>query len=71
MTDNQFNKLMLRLARANEKYKMLLILAENEFKNRYNNFPSDIDFDSWIDIYHVGIGFIDAKQIDAEMKHKL
>jgi len=66
MTNNAFNKLLLRLSKANEKYKKLLIEAENEFKKRYGDFPSNIDFDSWIDIYHTGIGFLSAEKIEEE-----
>jgi hypothetical protein len=66
MTNNQFNKLLLRLANANSKYKKLLEEAEDEFKRRYGNFPSDIDFDSWIDSYHVATGFMSAEEIENE-----
>ena len=66
MTNNQYNKLLLRLSKANEKYKKLLDEAENEFKRRYGAFPSDIDFDSWIDVYHVATGFFSAEKIDKE-----
>ena len=71
MTDINFDKLLLRLSKANEKYKDLLNKAEEEFKNRYGDYPSDIDYDSWIDIYHCGIGFISAKQINEEMKSEV
>lgn len=68
MNDKQFNTLLHILDRANKHYKDLLGLAEKEFFRRYGNYPSDIDFDSWIDIYHVGTGFISAEEIDQEMK---
>ena len=56
MTDKKFDRLLCRLRDANEKYMQLLEQAEAEFKQRYKVFPSDIDFDSWIDVYHVGSG---------------
>ena len=64
MTNNQFNKLLVRLSNANEKYKNLLREAEEEFENRYGDNPSEIDFDSWIDVYHQGTGFLSAEKID-------
>jgi len=66
MTNKKFNKLMMRLAKANMKYKDLLNESEDEFKRRYGEYHSDIDFDSWIDTYHVGRGYISAEEIDEE-----
>ena len=68
MTNKNYNKLLLKLASANNNYKQLLNQAEEEFKKRYGNYPSDIDFDSWIDNYHVGNGYMSAEEIDEEMK---
>ena len=68
MTNKNYNKLLLKLASANNNYKQLLNQAEEEFKKRYGDYPSDIDFDSWIDNYHVGNGYMSAEEIDEEMK---
>ena len=68
MTNKSYNKLLLKLASANRRYKKLLEQAEEEFKKRYGNYPSDIDFDSWIDSYHTGTGYISAEDIEEEMK---
>ena len=72
MTNKNFNKLLNRVASANAKYKKLLDEAENEFIRRYGNHPSDIDFDSWIDIYHIGNGgILTAEEIDKEMQQEV
>jgi hypothetical protein len=67
MTNEKFNILLSELSIANLKYKHLLEKAENEFYNRYGAFPSDIDYDSWIDDFHVGIGCMTAEEIDREI----
>ena len=64
----KFNAVMKRLAAANEKYKNLLNEAEKIFVERYGNYPSDVDFDSWIDVYHVGTGFLSAEEIEKEIR---
>jgi hypothetical protein len=64
MTNKQYNTLLDRLAKANAKYHSLLKEAEEEFKNRYGYYPSEIDFDFWIDTYCVGNGFITAEEIE-------
>jgi len=66
VTDKEYNKLLLKLSKANDKYKNLLFLAEEEFKNRYGSYPSDIDFDYWIDTYHIGTGLLTSDQIENE-----
>ena len=68
MTNKSFNKLLMRLANANDRYKKLLGKSEEEFKKRYGVYPSDIDFDSWIDVYHVGNGYLRAEEIEREME---
>lgn len=64
----EFNKILKKLASANEKYKALLSEAEDIFVERYGNHPSEVDFDSWIDVYHAGIGFMSAESIEKEIK---
>lgn len=63
----EFNKVLKQLAKANEKYKNLLFKAEKIFVERYGYLPSEVDFDSWIDFYHVGTGFLSAEEIEEEI----
>jgi hypothetical protein len=67
MRDSEYDKLLWRLSKAHAKYSRLLREAEDELENRYNIVPGDIDFDSWIDKYHVVGGFMSAEQIDNEL----
>jgi len=67
MTNNQYNILLSKLAKANEKYKKLLLEAEEEFKCRYGDNPSNLEYDGWIDTYHITTGFISAEEIEEEM----
>lgn len=71
LTDIQFNKLLRKLGLANETYKNLLFQAEEEIKERYGVYPSDIDLDSWIDAYHVGTGEMSAQEVDEIIKNCL
>ena len=64
----EFDKILLRLASANAKYKTLLDKAESIFEERYGQRPSDVDFDSWIDVYHSGIGYLSSDQIESEIE---
>lgn len=68
MTDTKFQKVLDDLAKANENYKKLLTIAEDEIKNRFGYDPSDVDNDSWIDVYHVGIGRMTVRQVEESMK---
>ena len=63
-SNEKYNELLSRLSHANTVYKGLLDEAEEEFKKRYRNYPSDIDFDIWIDAFHVGMGSLSAERID-------
>lgn len=67
MTDKQFNSLLVRLSKANDRYRTLLDEAEEEFKKRYGFYPSEIDYDSWIDCFHIGVGLMTAEKIHEEM----
>lgn len=49
MTDNQFTHLLQRTGKAANKYFDLLRTAEDEYKRRYGDHPSDADDDMWID----------------------
>jgi hypothetical protein len=51
MTDNKFEILLYKLNRAHRKYCKLLSLAEDEYKRRFGNFPSEVDDDWWIDSF--------------------
>jgi hypothetical protein len=68
MTDKKFQKVLDDLAKANENYKKLLTIAEDEIKNRFGYDPSEVDNDSWIDVYHVGTGRMTVKQVETTMK---
>ena len=51
MTDKQFEKLLFRVNSAHSKYLQLLKEAENEYKRRFGNYPSEVDDDWWIDSF--------------------
>lgn len=52
MTDKTFGKLLNRLNLAHAKYLSLLRQAEEEYKSRFGNYPSEVDDDWWIDSFH-------------------
>ena len=66
MTNNQYNKLLHRLVSAKLKYKQLLKEAENEFEKRFGSHPSDIDYDPWIDTYHISGGFLSIETMEGD-----
>ena len=51
MTDKQFGKLLTKLNKAHGAYCELLFKAEEEYKRRFGNYPSDVDDDWWIDSF--------------------
>jgi hypothetical protein len=56
MTDAKFERLMMKLSKAQTDYHNLKIAAEEEFERRYGANPSDADCDPWIDAFHVSVG---------------
>lgn len=68
MTDKQFTELLGRVARAYNRYKPLLDLAELEYERRYGSNPSDVDDDFWIDSLHGACG--PCSEITAEEVHE-
>jgi hypothetical protein len=68
MTDKQFQKILDTLSMAHKNYVDLLKVAEDEIVKRYGVHPSDIDNDSWIDMYHQGCGHMTVKEVDESMK---
>ena len=68
MTDSAFQKLLLRLAKANAKYKELLEQAEEEYNDRYGCFPSDHDNDQWIDSFCTGTGYMTVEEVKSSAK---
>ena len=67
MTNGKFQNLLDRLGCANNKYKKLLIQAENEYESRYGINPSDNNDDFWIDTFHIGLsGHVTVLQIEKE-----
>lgn len=67
MTDKAFQKLLNDLTKANARYKSLLRDAEDEIEARFGVCPSDVDNDSWIDVFHVGVGSMTVKQVTESM----
>lgn len=63
MTDKQFQNLLDDLALANLDYKNKLNKAEEEYKRRFGNYPSETDDDTWIDTFHVGCGRMTVAQV--------
>ena len=63
MTDKNFQILLNRLSKSNVEYKSLLSQAENEIHRRCGKYPSDVDFDSWIDSFHIGIGHMSVEEV--------
>ena len=52
MTNKIFSIKLKQLMAAKIKYQNLINVVENEIKERYGYFPSDVDFDTYIDTYH-------------------
>ena len=52
MTDDTFQRHMNQLAAVKGKYLTKLQRCENEYKQRFGFFPSDINDDNWIDAFH-------------------
>jgi len=52
VTDSTFQRHLNQLAAAKDRYLMELQECENEYKQRFGFFPSDIDDDYWIDAFH-------------------
>lgn len=71
MNNNEFQLLLNKLAKYNAQYKSALRAAEDEIEKRFGVHPSDIDNDSWIDTFHVGLGGMTVKEVEDSMKlHK-
>lgn len=51
MTDKQFTALMKKTQEAGLKHKKLLAELEEEYFNRYGQYPSDVDDDFFIDAF--------------------
>jgi len=69
MSDEQFQKLLNKLADANAKYHDALVAAEQEYERRYGSNPSDWDDDFWIDTFHMrGGSNITVAQIAENVK---
>lgn len=52
MTDKSFAKLLFRVDKSHSRYLKLLNEAEEEYKRRFGNYPSEVDDDWWIDSFH-------------------
>lgn len=65
MTDKEFERLMKKTKKVQERYMELLNQCEEEYMKRFGHHPSDIDDDSWIDVMHYpqgGVCFDDMMQ---------
>lgn len=56
MSDKTLQKLMDKTYKACLQHSELVIELEKEYKNRFGNYPSDIDDDFFIDSFHYGNG---------------
>ena len=67
--DSEYQKTIDSLRKAVERHNhYFLKLEEKKFENRYGVFPFEIDYDSWIDNFHVGMGgTMSPAEIDADM----
>jgi len=70
MTDNQFTRLLGRLAKVGNQYLELQKQAEDEYERRYGVHPSDIDDDMWIDGCTVTSGELSEGVTAEDMKIK-
>jgi hypothetical protein len=59
MTDSRFTDIIQRTAKAYNRYKALLDVAEAEYIRRYGCAPGDHDDDFWIDSLHGACGEAD------------
>ena len=53
MKDEKYKNLLSKLNEAHIKYHQLLKQAEEEYKKRFGEYPTNLDDDFWIDSFHV------------------
>ena len=68
MTDKKWQDLISKCRAAGDQHQELLREAENEYKRRYGNFPSEVNDDWWIDGLHYCSGSVDLKAIKTHAK---
>lgn len=63
MTDEQFQKLLNKVAKSLEAYHELLAQAREEYKRRFGSYPNDVDDDFWIDSFEVTASGATVEQV--------
>ena len=66
MTDRKFEILLITLNRSHGEYLRLLLQAEDEYFERFGNYPSEVDDDHWIDSFHTNCAGSTLKNV---LKH--
>jgi len=66
MTDDKYRFLLEELMTITKTKNELLERAEEEYERRFDNSPSDVDDDNWIDLFHYG--FSESFEFDDLMK---
>jgi len=70
MTDKQWHKIIIKSCNLYREAIRLRDIAEEEYKNRYGVYPSDVDDDWWIDTVHYGRGGYDLDKIKQSAKSR-
>lgn len=67
MLKKSFQKELNKLSILNARYKEQLTKVENAIIKEFGKCPSEIDFEEFIDSYHVGIGHLTVDEINEGM----
>lgn len=71
MSDKELKELMDLTIEAREAYSSVLNQLELEYKNRFGNYPSDVDDDFFISTFHYSQnGKITVKQLTENAKDR-
>lgn len=68
MTDTKFFELCKLASRLAEQHARLVLTLEEEYRERFGNYPSEVDDDFWIDSIHQGQTNFTLDQIISEAK---
>lgn len=68
MTDTKFFELCKLASSLAEQHAKLVLVLEEEYKERFGNYPSEVDDDFWIDSIHQGQANFTLDQIISEAK---
>lgn len=67
-TDKQWLDDMNRCIKALNEYCKYKDIIEEEYERRFGHNPSDVDDDSWIDVFHYGPSPLQT-EVDSHIQH--